>query len=416
MGANPSDTGATNAVGDALTAVLPQDGKPWYKRGHLIALNFAIISLVMFSSANGFDGSLMNGLQALDQWQAFMDSPTGSWLGLINAVYWLGAGITYPAAAWISNTYGRKPGIYLGYVFLILGSVLQTAAQNDVQFILARMFVGIASALLGSGAPLLINEIAYPTQRGVTSALFMCGWYVGGTIAAFATFATRNYTSSWAWRVPSILQLLLPLVALPGLIMAPESPRWLISVDRPEEAREILVKYHAGGDPDSALVNYEIIEIGATLRAEKEAHNSASYKDMIKTPGNRHRLFISVTLGVFSQWSGNGHVTYYLSLVLDTVGVTSVTDQTLISGFLQVWNLILSVAAAFSVDKFGRRPLFLASAAIMLVSYILMAVIFDRDSSKVPNAEETVYRSLSAGGAQEAAEKEGSLYKHTEKV
>jgi MFS family permease len=69
---------------------------------------------------------------------------------------------------------------------------------------------------------------------------------------------------------------------------------------------------------------------------------------------------------------GNGVVSYYLALVLETVGITSVTDVTLISGFLQLWNLIWCVAAAFSVDRLGRRPLFLASAVIMGVSYILV--------------------------------------------
>jgi MFS family permease len=69
---------------------------------------------------------------------------------------------------------------------------------------------------------------------------------------------------------------------------------------------------------------------------------------------------------------GNGVVSYYLALVLETVGITSVTDVTLISGFLQLWNLIWCVAAAFSVDRLGRRPLFLASAVIMGVSYVLV--------------------------------------------
>ena len=197
-----------------------------------------------------------------------------------------------------------------------------------------------------------------------------------------------------AWRIPTILQVLIPILSLPGLIWAPESPRWLISNDRTEEARKLLGKWHAGGDRDSALINYEMMEITETLKAEKDAHDSASYAEMFKTKGNRHRLFISVSLGIFVQWckynsshpfllmrladttsmntAGNGVVSYYLALVLETVGVTSVTDQTLISAFLNVWNLLFSVAAAFSVDRVGRRPLFLASAAIMLVGFVLV--------------------------------------------
>lgn len=114
-----------------------------------------------------------------------------------------------------------------------------------------------------------------------------------------------------------------------------------------------------------------MIEITTTIKAEAQLA-SASYSEMYKTPGNRHRLIISITLGFFSQWSGNGVVSYYLALVLDTVGVTSVTNQTLLAGCLQVWNLIFAVAAALSVDRLGRRPLFLASASVMLLGYVMV--------------------------------------------
>lgn len=99
---------------------------------------------------------------------------------------------------------------------------------------------------------------------------------------------------------------------------------------------------------------------------------STSYVDMLKTKGNRWRLLISVYLGVFSQWSGNGVVSYYLALVLQTVGITSVTHQTLISACLQVWNLVWAVAAAACVEMLGRRPLFITSAATMLASFIVI--------------------------------------------
>lgn len=149
-------------------------------------------------------------------------------------------------------------------------------------------------------------------------------------------------------------------------------PRWLISQGRTEEARRILANTHASGDGDAPLIEYEVLEIETTLRAEMDAHASTGYIDMIKTRGNRRRLFISISLGVFAQWSGNGVVSYYLGLVLSTVGITSVTDQTLISAGLQIWNLIFAVGAAFSVDRLGRRMLFLASAATMLISYIII--------------------------------------------
>jgi MFS family permease len=131
----------------------------------------------------------MNGLQALHQWRDFMNTPTGVWLGFINAIYWAGTGITYLTMPWISNRYGRKLGVYMGYGFLALGVGL-CGADNETGFILSRFFVGCASACFAATVPLLINEIAYPTHRGIANALFMCGWYVGGTIAAFIVSGT----------------------------------------------------------------------------------------------------------------------------------------------------------------------------------------------------------------------------------
>ncbi|KAK7420514.1 hypothetical protein QQX98_002712 [Neonectria punicea] len=358
-------------TGEVTLASL-DDGTPWWKHSYLRKLNYITLSLVLFSSANGYDGSIMGGILALPEWNTFMHNPSGVYLGWITAIYWLGNGVAFPVAAWVSNRYGRKPGIYLGYVFLVLGVAMQVAAQNEKTFTVSRLFIGIAASWLGNASPLLINEIAHPKQRSVANALFMCGWYVGGTLCGWVTFGCRNIPSSWCWRVPVLIQIILPVVALPGFLMSPESPRWLISVGRNEEAADILAKFHAGGNREDHIVTYQMREIEATITAEKEATASASYVEMVKTPGNRHRLFISITLGIFAQWAGNGVVSYYLPLVLNSVGVTSVTNQTLISACLNVWNLLWAVAAAVSVDKLGRRFLFLTSASVMLVSFIIV--------------------------------------------
>lgn len=83
-------------------------------------------------------------------------------------------------------------------------------------------------------------------------------------------------------------------------------------------------------------------------------------------------LLISTCTGTNRHRAGNGVVSYYLAIILESVGITSVTDQTLISACLQIWNLIWAVAAAVCVDRVGRRALFMASGTIMLISYIIV--------------------------------------------
>lgn len=133
-------------------------------------------------------------------------------------------------------------------------------------------------------------------------------------IAAWATYGTRNYGDSWAWRIPSLLQVLLPLIGIPGLIMIPESPRWLVSMDRVDEARKNLADLHVGGNIHDPLIAFEMSEIQQTIQAEKEAEQVSAWTDLWSTPGNRHRLFVSLSLGTFAQWSGNGVVSQIASI------------------------------------------------------------------------------------------------------
>ncbi|KAI3390677.1 hypothetical protein diail_8883 [Diaporthe ilicicola] len=363
------------SVGAELAAVLPPNDKPWYKKRNQIYLTFCTASLFLLSSGNGYDGSMLNGVLALPRWESFMDNPTGAWLGFISGAQNLGSIFFYPVVAWSANRFGRKPTIFAGYFWLFLGAGLQAGAINVPMFVVSRVIVGVASAFFGGCVPLLMTETAYPTHRGVLTSLYMCGWYIGSFLAAWSTFGTRNYDSDWSWRIPSLLQLVLPVSALPGLIMMPESPRFLASKKRDQEARAFLVKYHAEGDESSPLAAFEFAEITRTIQMEGEIQKKTSYRDMIATPANRKRTYITIFLGVFSQWAGENVAGYYLAPVLTSIGIRTTTQQTLINGFLQVWNLVCAVTGAFNVDRVGRRPLFLGAVAGMLISYILITAL-----------------------------------------
>ncbi|RGP76673.1 lactose permease [Fusarium longipes] len=331
-----------------IMAVLPNPTTPWYKQSHLAKLNGLILGLVCFQSAIGYDGSLLNSLQSFPQWNTFMGNPTGEWSGFINCTYFIGFIVACPPSSWLANKYGRRMPIFLAFIPLALGVGLQTSAQSRAQWIAGRFILGLPTGMFATAVPLLITEIAYPSQRSVVSALMNCNYFVGGIIASWASYGTRNY-DDWAWRIPTVLQIALPLVGLPALIMTEESPRWLVSMGREEEARRILAKLHAGGDLNHPLVDFELHEIITAIESEKQATKSTSYMTLVSTKAHRRRFFITLTLAVYCQWVGNGVVSYYLATVLSTVGITSVTDQTLINGCLQIWSLIAACTGAIFI-------------------------------------------------------------------
>lgn len=312
----------------------------------------------------------MNGLQSLSQWKDYFGNPAGAMLGLVNASQSIGSVIALPFLGLLTDKFGRKPILLTGAILICIASVIQAAAVNYSMFVVARVIVGFGGMFLVQPSPLLIAELAYPTHRGKYTSAFWTLYYLGAILASWTTFGTQIYENTVSWRVPSALQAGFPLVQLIFIYWVPESPRWLVAQDRTREAAAILTNYHDPATVNSPLVGREIVEIVQTIQSEKVA-TTTGWSALVATPGNRKRTLIAVCTGVFAQWNGIGVVSYYLTLVLDTVGITDTFDQTLINGLLQIFNFAAALGAAFLVDRLGRRSLFLWSGIGMLISYIV---------------------------------------------
>lgn len=192
----------------------------------------------------------------------------------------------------------------------------------------------------------------------------------GAVAAAWITFGTFRMANDWAWRIPSILQACSSLLQVLLCYCIEESPRWLVAKGNTSKAREFITKYHAAGNSEDLTVSLELAEIREALRLEAEAAKSTSFLSFFSTKGNRHRFFIILAVGFFSQWSGNGLISYYLSLILDSIGYESEATQTLLNALLQIWSLFWGVLFALLVNCFGRRLLFLTSTIGILAVYI----------------------------------------------
>jgi len=233
--------------------------------------------------------------------------------------------------------------------------------------------VGIVFAIISGSS--LIGELGYPKERPYLTSLFNASYFIGAIIAAAIATRTTGIAGNWSWRVPSLLQICPSLVQVTFVFFLPESPRWLVSKDRDDEAFAILTKYHAEGDANSILVQAEMAQIRSTIKIEME-NSKQSWRDMLATKGMRRRVLITVFLGLFTQMSGNTLLSYYQNLLFELMGYKSTYAKTRINIANQCWGLINAVTIALIVTRFPRRWMFMLSAATMALVFMAMTITF----------------------------------------
>ncbi|KAF2034272.1 MFS general substrate transporter [Setomelanomma holmii] len=236
-----------------------------------------------------------------------------------------------------------------------------------------RLLVGFASIFNTISSSALLLELAHPRQRAVACALFNTFYFVGSMTATWSSYGALKLASSWSWRLPVAIQLFWTVSQFISVSFCPESPRWLITHNKADQAKTIMATYHANGRTDDPLVLSELSNVSTSAALDRD-NRDINWSALYNTPGNRKRLVLSITFGVATQWVGNGIITYYLAPVLQSIGITSVFKQQGLNGGLQIYSWILASCAALLAERLGRRRLFLTSVGTMLVFMVMVTI------------------------------------------
>ncbi len=244
----------------------------------------------------------MGAMNSNSRWHKDLNVPlTGGYLGIVTAIYTIGnlAGSFFAGPA--SDRYGRRIGMFGGSIIVLIGAVVMASSQTSGAYMAGRFFAGFGVAIVRSAAPAFVTEISPLQLRGPATLLYNSLWLIGAILASSIAYGTGPLNSSLSWRLPLILQVVPSTIVVIFSLFLPESPRWLVANDRYDEARKILVKYHAAGDENSPLISLEMAEMRASIRQVASDKRWYDYSELVNSKSRRYRTFLVVSMACIGE-------------------------------------------------------------------------------------------------------------------
>ncbi len=279
--------------------------------------------------------------------------------GLVVASLLLGAAVGAASAGPLSDRLGRRNIIIIAAILFSIGAIGAALAPNVGVLVFFRVVLGLAVGAAALIVPLYLSEIA-PTQiRGAISSLNQLN-IVFGILFAYIVNALLASAGAWRWMLG--LAVIPSLVLLIGMFFLPETPRWLVSQDRDEDARDVLRRSR-----DEETVEKEIQDI-----KEVEEQEEGGLRELTAS-WVRPALVVAIGLAIFQQIIGINTIIYYTPTTLTNVGygAEAAIYANLIIG---VVNVAMTFVAIWLIDRVGRKPLLLTGLIGMVLSLTVLGV------------------------------------------
>ncbi len=324
--------------------------------GYRITLSLISVSAALAGLLFGFDTGVISGAILFIN-QQFSLSPLQTEI-IIGAVLF-GALIGAISSGRLTDSFGRKNLLIISAVLFVIGTIFSALAESPTPLICGRFLLGLAIGNSSFSAPLYLSEISEREHRG-----FMVGLYqLAITLGILLSYIVNYYYSHLGlWRYMLGFGLLPASLLLISLYFLPESPRFLMSKGRLQQAKEVLFAIRKPEHVESELYAIEL-----TLREEKNTFSPFSNKPF------RQVLFVGMILAALQQVTGINTIIYYAPTILKSAGFQ--TSQAFLSTLLiGVVNVLVSIICLPLIDSLGRRKLLLSGLIGMLASLLLLGL------------------------------------------
>lgn len=318
----------------------------------------------------------------------FNTKKTGQTTGIVFSIYTIGNIVGSFFCGPFTDWWGRRWGMFIGASIIIFGTCIQATSTSLAAFIGGRFVLGFGVATCATAGPSYVAEMAHPAWRGTLTGLYNTFWFVGGIPAIWTCYGSSKINSDLSWRLPIWLQAVASGGVILGCLFCPETPRWLVSNDRHEEAIQVMAKYHGEGNRNSPIVLLSYREMIEEIATEGSDKRWWDYKDLFNSREAWWRMSCVIGMAFFGQWSGNGLVSYFSPYLLETIGIEDSSTQLFYTAIINVISFIMATVGARFTDRLGRRPVLLIATSLFVVEWtistVLIALYGEKGSGSTP--------------------------------
>jgi len=260
------------------------------------------------------------------------------------------------------DRFGRKPSLVIGSLLFAVGGLLQSLAQAPWHLYLGRVIAGVGVGITSTAGPSYISEIAPAKIRGAMIGVYQSNVCIAIVGANFLNHFVEDASNGWRYALG--VQVILGCVLLIGVPFLRETPRFLESQGRSDEAFQVL-KFLRGGD--EIVAEDELGMVKAEIEEERAA-GEASWSEIFTNPFFRNVVVIGCVLQFFQIMTGiNAMVSYFGTLA---VGLGLKSFVSLLSPVI-AFTIGNAIGSFYLADRIGRRPLLVWGMIGMAVSMLV---------------------------------------------